>query len=135
MASVASGGKTDRIVARNLFKVLRAGSGTAARYSSTPLGASLSLAAFFIRVILPGRGPRCHSSRSTTIGSMRTARRATIQLAAAATATSSSATAWRRPLRAYGGLFPERHPAHREWRVDGTLDRLAVRGGRSLRVP
>src|SRR6266478_9275393 len=41
MASVASGGATDRIVARTLFKVLRAGSGTPARYSSMPFGAAL----------------------------------------------------------------------------------------------
>src|SRR5208282_2916534 len=38
MVSVASGGTADRIVARILFNVLRAGSGTRARYSSTFLG-------------------------------------------------------------------------------------------------
>src|SRR6266568_1517268 len=38
MVSVASGGTTDRIAARILFKVLRAGSGTPARYSSTFFG-------------------------------------------------------------------------------------------------
>src|ERR1700758_539876 len=35
MVSVASGGTADRIAARTLFKVLRAGSATRARYSST----------------------------------------------------------------------------------------------------
>src|SRR5271165_3544021 len=44
MVSVASGGTADRIAARILFKVLRAGSGTPARYSSTFLGARLPLA-------------------------------------------------------------------------------------------
>src|SRR5580704_2621888 len=39
MVSVASGGTVDRIAARILFKVLRAGSGTPARYSSTFFGA------------------------------------------------------------------------------------------------
>src|SRR5579863_233508 len=38
MTSVASGGTVDRIAARTLFNVLRAGSGTAARYSSTFFG-------------------------------------------------------------------------------------------------
>ena len=38
MVSVASGGTADRIAARILFKVLRAGSGILARYSSTFLG-------------------------------------------------------------------------------------------------
>src|SRR5271165_2642355 len=59
MTSVASGGAAARIAARTLFKVLRAGSGTPARYSSTVCGAVLPLAAeprlrelaFFIRVI------------------------------------------------------------------------------------
>src|SRR5437660_359582 len=41
MVSVASGGTADRIAARILFKVLRAGSGTPARYSSTFFGAPL----------------------------------------------------------------------------------------------
>src|SRR5216684_1507457 len=45
MASVASGGTADRIAARILFKVLRAGSGTPARYSSTFFGAPLLFAA------------------------------------------------------------------------------------------
>src|SRR5215469_1287004 len=40
MTSVASGGTTERIVARILFKVLRAGSGTPARYSSMLFGVS-----------------------------------------------------------------------------------------------
>src|SRR5579862_554112 len=41
MHSVASAGATERITARILFKVVRAGSGTPARYSSTVLGAAL----------------------------------------------------------------------------------------------
>src|ERR1700737_4897593 len=41
MASVASGGTADRIAARTFFKELRAGSGTAARYSSVFFGAAL----------------------------------------------------------------------------------------------
>src|ERR1700730_5392315 len=45
MASVASGGTADRIAARILFKVPRAGSGTPARYSSTFFGAPLPFAA------------------------------------------------------------------------------------------
>src|ERR1700752_787013 len=45
MVSVASGGTTDRIAARILCKVLRAGSGTSARYSSTFSGALLAFAA------------------------------------------------------------------------------------------
>src|SRR3989442_12506721 len=45
MVSVASGGTADRIAARILFKVLRAGSGTPARYSSTFFGAPLPFAA------------------------------------------------------------------------------------------
>src|SRR6267378_4300011 len=44
MTSVASGGTAERIVARILFKVLRAGSGTLARYSSTSFGATLAFA-------------------------------------------------------------------------------------------
>src|SRR5260370_35726150 len=38
MVSVASGGTADRIAARTLFKVLRAGSGTPVRYSSMLFG-------------------------------------------------------------------------------------------------
>src|SRR5437870_4649864 len=45
MASVASAGTTDRITARTLLKVLRAGSGTAARYASTVVGGVLPFAA------------------------------------------------------------------------------------------
>src|SRR5712692_841350 len=45
MASVASGGTAERIVARILFRVVRAGSGTAARYSSTFFAAALPFAA------------------------------------------------------------------------------------------
>src|SRR5260370_18678360 len=41
MASVASGGTAERITARILFKVVRAGSGTPARYSSTFFAAAL----------------------------------------------------------------------------------------------
>src|SRR5438128_5236701 len=60
MVSVASGGTTDRIAARILFKVLRAGSGTPARYSSKFFGAPLAFAAelrlpefsFFTRAML-----------------------------------------------------------------------------------
>src|SRR5271157_4048906 len=60
MTSVASGGAADRIAARILFNVLRAGSGTPARYSSTFFGVTLPFAAvprspefaFFIRVSL-----------------------------------------------------------------------------------
>src|ERR1700682_1104891 len=60
MASVASGGTADRIAARILFKVPRAGSGTPARYSSTFFGAPLPFAAelrlpdftFFMRAML-----------------------------------------------------------------------------------
>src|SRR5690348_1692001 len=60
MVSAASGGTADRIAARILFKVLRAGSGTPARYSSTFFGAPLPFAAevrspdftFFMRAML-----------------------------------------------------------------------------------
>src|ERR1700758_4195266 len=41
MTSVASGGTAERIVARMVFKVVRAGSGTPARYSSMLFEASL----------------------------------------------------------------------------------------------
>ena len=41
MVSVASGGKAERIAARILFKAVRAGSGTLARYSSMFRGAPL----------------------------------------------------------------------------------------------
>src|SRR5271165_6452111 len=62
MASVASAGTTDRTTARILFKVVRAGSGTRARYSSTVFGAALPFAAgprsrecaFFILVLSQG---------------------------------------------------------------------------------
>src|SRR5258708_2630146 len=71
MASVASGGTADRIAGRTLFKVLRAGSGTPARYSSTFFGATFLFAAelrspafaFFIQAILQGRSPQIHVSR------------------------------------------------------------------------
>src|SRR5437899_12399150 len=66
MASVDSGGTADRIAARILFKVLRAGSGTPARYSSTFFGAALPFAAeprspefiFFISRLCGVMGPR-----------------------------------------------------------------------------
>jgi hypothetical protein len=45
MVSVASGGRADRIAARIVFKVLRAGSGTPARYSSILFGVSPAFAA------------------------------------------------------------------------------------------
>src|SRR5438309_2245397 len=45
MVSVASGGAADRIAMRILLKVLRAGSGIPARYSSTFFGAPLAFAA------------------------------------------------------------------------------------------
>src|SRR5258708_7580116 len=45
MVSVVPGGTAVRIAARTLFNVLRAGSGTPARYSSTFFGAPLPFAA------------------------------------------------------------------------------------------
>src|SRR6266852_3020831 len=65
MASVASGGTADRITARTLFKVLRAGSGTPARYSSMFLGTEF---VFFIWLIPPLRccvhaGPQIHGAQ------------------------------------------------------------------------
>src|SRR6267143_3166633 len=70
MASVASAGMAERIAARTLFNVLRAGSGTPARYSSTLLGSTLPFAAepravelvFFMRVILQGRFLQIYST-------------------------------------------------------------------------
>src|SRR5947209_20503854 len=70
MVSVASGGRADRIAARSLFKVLRPGSGTPARYSSTFFGTRLPFApeprspdlAFFMRVILQGRSLQVYLS-------------------------------------------------------------------------
>src|SRR6266700_6202152 len=70
MVSVASDGATDRIKARILFKVLRAGSGRRARYSSISFGAALRFAvepralafAFFIRGILQKRSFPVHAS-------------------------------------------------------------------------
>src|ERR1700747_1141405 len=54
MTSVASGGTAERIVARIVFKVVRAGSGTPARYSSMLCGASLVFSATLRRVgLLP----------------------------------------------------------------------------------
>src|SRR5579872_757692 len=45
MTSFVSGGTTDRITARTLFNVLRAGSGITARYSSTVLARDIVLEA------------------------------------------------------------------------------------------
>src|ERR1700690_3770928 len=47
MPSVASGGATERMTARTLFKVVRAGSGTRYRYSFTVLGTFVGLPLFF----------------------------------------------------------------------------------------
>src|SRR5258707_874178 len=72
MISVASSGTTDRIAARILPKVPRAGSGTPARYSSTLFGALLTSAAgprllgfsFFIPAMLQGLPFQIHASPS-----------------------------------------------------------------------
>src|SRR5947209_16013000 len=69
MVSVASGGTADRIAARTLFKVLRAGSGTPARYSSTFFGAPAPFAAgprwpdftFFMPAMLQGLPLQVHA--------------------------------------------------------------------------
>src|SRR2546422_6990513 len=69
MVSVASGGTADRIAARILFRVLRAGSGTPARYSSTFFGAPVPFAAerrlpdftFFMRAMLQGLPLQVHA--------------------------------------------------------------------------
>ena len=50
MVSLVFGGTTDRITARILFKVLRAGSGTPARYSSMLFGVPLP---FVVELRLP----------------------------------------------------------------------------------
>lgn len=50
MTSVVSGGTADRIIARVLIKVLRAGSGTLSIYSSTFFEAAVLLLTFFISV-------------------------------------------------------------------------------------
>src|SRR5216684_8980585 len=71
MVSVASGGTADRIAARILLKVLRAGCGTPARYSSTFFGAPLPFAAeprlpdftFFMRAILGEPATQVHAVR------------------------------------------------------------------------
>src|SRR6202521_764387 len=71
MVSVASGGTADRITARILFKVLRAGSGTRATYSSTFLGAPLPFAAeprlpdftFFMPAMLRELAVQVHDRR------------------------------------------------------------------------
>src|SRR5258708_7233259 len=54
MASVASGGTADRIAARIRFKVLRAGSGTPARYSSMSFGGGLLFAGIRFQVYSSG---------------------------------------------------------------------------------
>src|SRR3977135_2005704 len=78
MPAVASAGPAERIVARILFKVLRAGSGTVARYSSTSFGATLAFAvewllpdfAFFIMGRLPAQ-PSLAVPRSLVCNSVR----------------------------------------------------------------
>ena len=80
MVSVASGGTAERIAARSLFKVLRAGSGMPAKYSSTFFGAALPFAAelrlpdfaFFTpamlqELLLSSPCPRPPCSRSTEL--------------------------------------------------------------------
>lgn len=70
MVSVASDGTADRIAERILFKVLRAGSGTPARYSSTFFGAPLPFATelrlpdftFFTRAMLQELPPQVHAT-------------------------------------------------------------------------
>jgi hypothetical protein len=54
MTSVASGGAAERIVARIVFKVVRAGSGTPARYSSIVLGTCPDFSAALRRAGLTG---------------------------------------------------------------------------------
>src|SRR6266851_2338641 len=115
MASVASGGTAERIAARTLFKVLRAGSGTAARYSSVFFVGTLPFAAkprapglaFFIRGILLGRSPRVYASnldaaslkngrdRPTRLGISRQSVRAT-----------TSSGVWRSSALGAGGPYP-----------------------------
>src|SRR5260370_40974663 len=71
MHSVASGGAADRISARILFKVLRAGSGTPTRYSSTFFGGRLPFTAeprlpdfaFFMRGMLQELALQVHALR------------------------------------------------------------------------
>src|SRR2546430_13578865 len=80
MTSVASGGTAERITARILVKVLRAGSGTAARYSSVLFLATLRFVAepefaFFIGPscnYLPIRKNCCMAS-AMALGAIRTA--------------------------------------------------------------
>src|ERR1700721_145586 len=72
MISVASGGAAERMTARISFKVLRAGSGTPARYSSIVLGARLGFAfggsladfPFFMCAMLQERGCQLHQKGS-----------------------------------------------------------------------
>src|SRR5882762_9793925 len=71
MVSVASAGTAERIAARSLFKVLRAGCGTPARYSSTFFGAPWPFAAerrlpdfsFFMQAMLQRLPLQAHGPR------------------------------------------------------------------------
>jgi hypothetical protein len=74
MASLASGGNAERIAARILCRVLRAGSETAARYSSTLRGAALPsltdlLFAFALRMTFSPLASRCFNSGPQIEGS------------------------------------------------------------------
>src|SRR2546427_8553070 len=67
MASVACGGTADWITARIFFKVVRAGSGTPARYSSTLFGVALPFAGkpffFLIGSLYYGQPLYCRTCR------------------------------------------------------------------------
>src|SRR5271167_3369057 len=63
MTSVASGGTTDRITVRTFSRVLRAGSGTPARYSSTFFGAVLPFIDVSSRASAARLLPRRHRLR------------------------------------------------------------------------
>src|SRR5271169_4854345 len=122
MISVASGGTADRMAARSLLKVLRAGFGTRARYSSTFFGAPLFFGAelrlpdvaFFMEAMLqrptlqvhfphdraavrPERGGQGngnnYSWRKATTGSTRVARRVGKKAAKPATRIRTIGTA------------------------------------------
>jgi len=83
MVSVASGGTADRIAARILFKVLRAGSGTPARYSSTFFGTPLLFAAelrladftFFMRQCYKKAPNQVYASARVQLFDMKNAKR------------------------------------------------------------
>src|SRR5437660_6189541 len=89
MVSVASGGTADRIATRILFNVLRAGSGTPARYSSTFFGAPLPFAAelrsynftFFMRAMLQKLPRQVHAPYEWAARSGVAAVRAALRLA------------------------------------------------------